>query len=329
MTSIHRRALLLSALPVATGLAPLLARAQPSTTFPTKPLRLVVPGPPGGATDQVGRRLAIGLSKTLGQQVIVDNRPGGSGIIAARSVLSSPPDGYTLYMGITSTIQLPLLMPSIPVDFMRDFAPVSLLSQGSDVLVVSSKLGVNSVAEFVALAKSRPGKLSIGSYGAGTTSHLNIELFKLRTKTDMIHVPYKGGAPLMTDLVGGQIDAGFVDGATTKTQVKNRNLRFLANTGVHPYPSLPQLRTLGALGYPGFEASGFAAIFVAAGTPSPLIKQLSEAIRSEIHSPEMQNLYAENGSRPVGSTPEEMAAQLQQDKPRWAAIVQEAKITLD
>lgn len=328
MTTIPRRALLLSALSAAVSLTPSLAHAQ-AAPFPSKPLRLVVPAPPGGATDILGRRLAIGLGTALGQSIVVDNRPGGSGVIAAQSVLASPRDGHTLYLGFTSTLQLPLLMSSLPVDFARDLAPVSILGQGADVFIASSKLGVNTVAEFIALAKSKPGQLSIASYGNGTTSHLNIEWLKMSTGIDVVHVPYKGAAPAMTELAGGQIDAAFVDGATAKSQLKNEKLRYLANAGTHPYPALPKLRTLGEQGYPGFEANGFAAIFVATGTPAPVIKQLSQAIASQIHSPEMLSYFAENGSRPVGSTPEEMAAMLERDRPRWAAIIQRAKVKLD
>ncbi|WP_137920838.1 tripartite tricarboxylate transporter substrate binding protein [Hydrogenophaga sp. 2FB] len=327
MPTIHRRALLLSALSAAASLAPLFTHAQ--ATFPSKPLRLIVPAPPGGATDLLARKLSVGLGTALGQSIVVDNRPGGSGIIAAQSVLSSPRDGHTLYLGFTSTLQLPLLMSSLPVDFARDLAPVSILGQGADVFIASSKLGVNTVAEFVALAKSKPGQLSIASYGNGTTSHLNIEWLKMSTGIDVLHVPYKGAAPAMADLAGGQIDAAFVDGSTAKGQLKNEKLRYLANAGTNPYPALPKLRTLGEQGYPGFEANGFAAIFVAAGTPAPIIKQLSQAIAAQIHSPELLSYFAENGSRPMGSTPEEMAAMLERDRPRWAAIIQRAKVKLD
>ena len=333
MNDTRRRHFLLSTLSMAAGNALVgvtpIARAQPRSGYPDKPLRIVVPGPPGGGTDILGRSLSVGLGRALGQQVVVENRPGASGIVAAQAVLASPADGYTMYLGFTSMIQLPAMASKMPVDFIKDFAPVSLMALGSDLLAVSARLPVNSVNEFIALAKSRPGKLSIGSYGNGTSSHLHGELLKLRAGIDLIHVPYKGAAPMLTDLLGGQLDAAFVDQSTANAQLRSDKLRFLAMTGTQPFKPLPQLRTLGDLGYAGFESNGFMAMFVASGTPAPLVQRLSKEIAAQIREQEAGQRLTEMGMQPVGSTPEELLALMNRDAPRWARIVRDASIRID
>ncbi|MGE8317861.1 MAG: Bug family tripartite tricarboxylate transporter substrate binding protein [Comamonas sp.] len=314
------------------GLTALPARAQMDAraiaAYPDRPLRIVVPGPPGGGTDLLGRSLSVGMAKALGQQVLVDNKPGASGIIAAQNVLVSPADGYTLYLGFTSMIQLPALMPSMPVNFLKDFAPVSLLALGSDLFAVSSRLPVKSLAEFVALARSKPGKLSIGSYGNGTSSHLNGEQLKMRAGIELIHVPYKGAAPLFTDLLGGQLDAAFIDQSTAFAQLKSDKVRFLACTGTEPFRPLPELKTLAQLGYPGFESHGFMAMFVAAPTPAPIVQRLASVISDEVRHGDAGRRLADIGMEPVGSLPERLAALMASDAPRWAKIVKEANVTL-
>lgn len=325
----NRRSFLRSTLSLAAGGALLPAQAQDTASFPTKALRIVVPGAPGGATDILGRALSIGMAKSLGQPVIVDNKAGAAGIVAAQNVLASPADGYTMYLGITSVIQLPALMPNIPVNFLKDFAPVSLMAWGSDLLVVNAQLPVRSLADLVALAKSKPGRLSIGSYGTGTSSHLHGELLKMRTGIDLIHVPYKGAAPMLTDLLGGQLDVAFVDQSTANSQLKSDRLRFLAMTGTQSFKPLPELKTLGDLGHAGFEANGFMAMFVAASTPAPIVAKLSSAILAEVKGPEVGRRLAEMGMTPVGSTPEELKALMARDAPRWAKIVKDANIRLD
>ena len=331
-----RRQFLLSSLGLAAagalGLrsAPALAQmdAKAIAAYPDKPLRIVVPGPPGGGTDLLGRSLAVGMGKALGQQVIVDNKPGASGIIAAQNVLSQPSDGYTLYLGFTSMIQLPSLMPSVPVNFQKDFAPVSLLALGSDLFAVSTKLPVKSVAEFVALAKSKPGKLSIGSYGNGTSSHLNGEQLKMRAGIELIHVPYKGAAPMLTDLLGGQLDAAFVDQSTAFAHLKSDKIRFLACTGTEAFRPLPELKTLGQLGYPGFEAHGFMGMFVPTATPVPIVQRLAAVIAEQVRTGDAGRRLADMGMEPVGSTPDKLAALMTRDAPRWARIVKDANVTL-
>lgn len=325
----NRRSFLLSSLAMSAAGAVLPAHAQSTAAFPSKAVRIVVPGPPGGATDILGRALSIGMAKTLGQPVIVDNKAGAAGIVAAQNVLASPADGYTLYLGITSVIQLPALMPNIPVNFLKDFAPVSLLAWGSDLLVVNAQLPVRSLPELVALAKSKPGKLSIGSYGTGSSSHLHGELLKMRAGIDLIHVPYKGAAPMLTDLLGGQLDVAFVDQSTANSQLKSDKLRFLAMTGTQSFKPLPELKTLGALGYAGFEANGFMGMYVAANTPAPIVARLTSAIAAEVKGPEVGRRLSDMGMTPVGSTPEELKAMMERDAPRWAKIVQDANIRLD
>lgn len=334
---IERRRFLLSSMGLAAtgalGLrsAPALAQmdAKAIAAYPEKPLRIVVPGPPGGGTDLLGRSLGVGMGKALGQQVLVDNKPGASGIIAAQNVLAQPADGYTLYLGFTSMIQLPSLMPSIPVNFQKDFTPVSLMALGSDLFAVSARLPVKSLAEFVALAKQQPGKLSIGSYGNGTSSHLNGEQLKMRAGIDLIHVPYKGAAPMLTDLLGGQLDAAFVDQSTAFAHLKSDKIRFLACTGTENFRPLPELKTLGQLGYPGFESHGFMGMFVATATPAPIVQRLSTVIADQVRNGDAGKRLADMGMEPVGSAPDKLAALMARDQPRWAKIVKDANVRLD
>lgn len=329
MHDYDRRRFVASSLALAAGTA-LAGGARAQTNhYPSRALRIVVPGAPGGATDLLGRWLSADMSRSLGQPVIVDNKPGASGIVAAQAVLAQPADGYTLYMGITSVIQLPALMRTMPVDFARDFAPVSLMALGSDLLVLSARMPATSVAEFVALAKSRPGQLSIGSYGNGTSSHLHGELFKRRAGVDLIHVPFKGAAPLLTDLLGGQVDAAFIDQSSANTQLHNEKLRFLARTGTRPFKPLPRLPSLVELGYAGFESNGFMAMFVPSATPPAVTQRLSTVIAAAIRSADVSRRIADTGMEPVGSTPDELRALMARDAPRWARIIKDADIRID
>ncbi len=330
----NRRAALLRLPPLALAGYLTVARTMPAFaqakgTFPEKPLRIVVPGPPGGGTDMLARALGVGLAKSLGQPVVVDNKPGASGIIAAQSVLSAPHDGYTLYLGFTSMIQLPALMPVIPVNFRKDFAPVSLMAVGSDLLAVSSRLPAGSVADFVKLAKASPGKLTIGSYGNGTSAHLHAELLKKRAGIDLIHVPYKGAAPLLTDLLAGQIDAAFIDQSTANAQLNSPRLRFLALTGTQRFKPLPKLPTFGELGYAGFEPNGFMAMFVPAGTPAPVLQKLSREIAAQVRGADLSKRLDDIGMLAAGSSAEELAAMMSRDAPLWAQVIRECNIKLE
>ena len=327
MNSNRRAALLALACLAASHPAGVIAQAK--ATFPVKPLRIVVPGPPGGGTDMLARGLSIGLGRALGQPVVVDNKPGASGIIAAQSVLAAPHDGHTMYLGFTSMIQLPALMSSMPVNFSKDLAPVSLLAVGSDLLAVSSKVPANSVADLVRLAKASPGKLTIGSYGNGTSAHLHAELLRKRAGIDLIHVPYKGAAPLLSDLLAGQIDAAFVDQSTANAQLHSPKLRFLAVTGTERFRPLPRLQTFAELGYAGFEPNGFMAMFVPAGVPSDVVQKLSREIAAQVRGADLSKRLADIGMVPAGSTPGELAAMMSRDTPRWAQVVRECNIRLE
>lgn len=331
----RRKFLLASLMLTGTGAAGLRAAfasapvdARTIAAYPERTVRIVVPGPPGGGTDLLGRSLAAGIGKTLGQQVIVDNKAGASGIVAAQNVLAQPPDGYTLYLGFTSMIQLPSLMVNVPVDFRKDFAPVSLLALGSDLFAVSTKHKVSSLAEFIALARSQPGKLSIGSYGSGTSSHLNGEQLKMHTGIELIHVPYKGAAPMFSDLLGGQLDAAFIDQSTAFAHLKSDKIRFLACTGTEPFRPMPELKTLGQLGYPGFEAHGFMGMFVPSATPAPIVQRLATVIGEQVRIGEAGRRLADMGMEPVGSAPEQLAALMDRDAPHWARIIKAAHVSL-
>lgn len=303
-----------------------LARAQ---SYPARPIRLVVPTPPGGGADTVARLLSQHMAQSLGQPVVVDNRPGASTMIANNAVAKAAPDGYTLLLGFTALIQIPSLYANIPYDFARDLTPVSLVATSADVFIVSASVPANTVAEFVALAKARPGKLNFGSYGIGTSSHMHGELFKMRAGIDMVHVPYKGAAPLLSDILAGQIDCGFVDISSASGHLGSPKLRVIGITGSARAKGLPAVPTFGQLGYLGFEPYGWIAVFAPAGTPAAILTRLSTEVGQVTRLPEVSKRLQATGMQPVGSGAAELAAVLRDDTPVWAGIARAASIKLD
>ena len=302
------------------------ARAQAATTYPNRPVKMVVPYPPGGATDLVGRLLAGKLAEAWGQSVVVDNRPGASGMIGTEQVARSPADGHTILVAIATHIQNPAIYAKVPFDPIKDFEPISQICLSYLVLAVKPDFPARDVKEFVALAKANPGKYTFGSFGTGSSSHILGERFARVAGLDMTHVPYKGSAPMLTDLLGGQVSSAWIDVSTATQQIAAGKLKPLVVSGPQRAPMLPAVPNLGESGYPGFEPLGWVGVLVPAGTPRPVVDKLSREIMRIVKLPDVQARLNEQTLVPVGDSPESFARTLKQDMALWAAIVSGAGI---
>lgn len=312
------------------GAAPAAANeAKAPGAYPSKAIRVIVPYPAGGGTDIIGRAIAMQLSQAWGVPVLVENKPGASGTLGNDLVAKSAPDGHTVLIGITAMIQAPALYAKLPYDVLKDLAPVSQLALSSDLFVVPRDVPARTLKEFVALAKARPGRYQCGNYGNGTSSHMHGELFKMKAGLDLAAVPYKGAAPLINDVLGGQVSSAFVDASSANAHLRSDRIRILAITGTQRHPALPEVPTFAESGYAGFEANGWFGAFVAGATPKAVVDKLSIEIRRIVNSPELSGRLAAMGLRPVGSTPEELGAVMARDLPKWERIVKDAHITLE
>ncbi|MFO1327957.1 MAG: tripartite tricarboxylate transporter substrate binding protein [Rubrivivax sp.] len=320
---LSRRHLLIAGV---TATSPLAVRAQ---AWPARPVRIVVPYAPGGATDILGRLIAAQLQVAWGQQVLVENKPGASGVVGNDLVAKAPPDGYTVLLGITAIVQNASLVAKLPYDPYKDLLPVSQLATSTSMLSVSSKLGVKTLAEFVALVKSQPGKHAYGSFGNGSSAHIQGENFKVQAGLDLAHVPYKGSAPIVNDLLGGQLSAAFVDVGSGRAHVAGGGFRVLAVTGTERLKLVPDAPVLSELGYRNFEPKGWFGYFVPAGTPAAVVKKLAEDIGRAVRTPEVMARIEDLGLTPVGGTPEQFAQVIRTDGPLYARLIKELKITQD
>jgi tripartite-type tricarboxylate transporter receptor subunit TctC len=304
-----------------------LAGAQ---SFPTKPIKLICPFPAAGAVDIASRAIASELAKNLGQPVTVDNRPGAGGNIGGAEAARSAPDGYTLFM-TTSGINAinPALYAKMPFDPVKDLAPVIALVSLSNVLVVHPSVKANSVAELIALAKAEPGKLTYASSGYGTSIHMSGEMFKHMARVDILHVPYKGSAPAITDLLGGQVMIMFDNLPSALPHIKAGKLRALAVTGAQRDPLLPDVPTVAEAGVPGYESGVWFGLAVPAGTPKEEIARLNEAAVKGAKSPEFVKRMTEMGYTIVGGTPEQMAEMNKVETARWGPIVKASGAKVD
>ena len=316
---------------VASSLASLLpaaaAQAQP---FPSKPARLVIPFPPGGPLDTVGRALAQKLSEAWGQPVVVDNRPGAGGNIGADLVAKSPPDGYTVVMGALSTHAVnPGLYPKMPYDAIRDFAPITLVAITPNVLVVNSSVHVASAREFIAYAKANPGKLAFGSGSNGSAGHLAGELFKAETGVDMLHVPFKGAAPAMQALLAGDTQLMFDNLASATPQVKAGRLKALAVTTAQRSTLAPDLPTLAESGVAGFDIATWFGLLAPAGTPADIIAKWNGEVTRILSSAEMRERLHALGAEPAPGTPAAFGELIAREMARYARIIKVSGAKLD
>jgi tripartite-type tricarboxylate transporter receptor subunit TctC len=309
----------LLALPLALVAGILPAAAQ---GFPQKPLRLVVPFPPGGPLDTVGRAIAQKLTEAWGQSVVVDNRPGAGGNIGADLVAKAAPDGYTVVMGALSTHAVnPSLYPKMPYDAVKDFAPITLVAVTPNVLVVNPALPVNSVRELVAYAKANPGKLAFGSGSNGSAGHLAGELFKADTGADLLHVPFKGAAPAMQALLAGDIQLMFDNLASASAQVKAGKLKALAITTARRSPLAPELPTMAESGVAGFDISTWFGLLAPAGTPADVVAKWNAEVGRILRTPEMRDRLTAMGAEAAPDTPAEFAQFIASEAAKYARIV--------
>jgi len=295
--------------------------------YPARPIRLIVPFPPGGSTDILARALGEKLAQGLAQPVVVDNRPGAGGSIGAEAVARAAADGYTLMMGHLGTLAVnPAIYKNLPYDPVKSFAPVSLMAIVPSVLVVNPSLPVTSAGELVAYAKAHPGKLAYGSAGNGSTSHLTTEYFKLVTGIDVLHVPYKGVGPMLTDLVSGQLSMGLNGAPAVMAHVNSGRLRALAVTSLKRLEALPQVPTLDEAGVRGFDASGWYGVVAPAGTPQAIIARLNAEIGRAMQTLELRTRLDSEGALPAPGTPEAFGAFIRAEIARWAEVLKRAGV---
>ena len=298
--------------------------------YPVKPVRLVVPFPPGGTLDILARGLAPDLAGQLGQQIVVENRPGANGVIGYDLVARAPADGYTLLIGGGSGIAVhPALLSKLPYDPVKAFAPVSMLATFPSVLIATPSFPANSVQELIALAKATPGKLTYGSPGTGNVNHLVGEKFKSLAGVDLVHAPYKGAALVITDVIAGHVPIGFVLLPGALPQMRAGKLKALAVTSDQRVGAAPNLPTMAEVGVPGLDLFDWAGILVPAGTPNEVISRLNQSISKVVRSPEMRQRWIEQGLEPRAATPDELTAVIKSDVDKWGKIVREAGIRVE
>jgi tripartite-type tricarboxylate transporter receptor subunit TctC len=313
--------------------AALLAAVVPSVhaqSYPSKPVRFIVPFPPGGGNDTIARLVAQKLSVALGQQVIVDNKPGAGGTIGAETAARSPADGYTMFLAGVGTHGInPNLRRKLPYDALKDFNAVSLIASAPLLVVVHPSLPVKNVKELIAVAKAKPGQINYASNGAGGSSHLAVELFDYMSGAKLTHVPYKGLAPALTDLLSGEVQVMFSSAVAMLPQVKAGRLRAIAMTGAKRSAAIPNVPTVAESGLPGYETGSWYGVVVPAGTPKPAIDRLSKEIQAIVNSPDFTAQLNEEAVIPVGSTPEGFDKHIRSELARWAKVIKAAKIELE
>jgi len=309
---------------VATTLFCGVAAAQ---SYPSKPIRLLVPFPPGGGVDAVARIAFQRVGEQLQQQIVIDNRGGSSGIVATELAARAVPDGYTLFFGVTSSLAiLPHYQRKLPYDVMTDFAPVNLIAEGAYILAVHPAVQAASVKELIALAWQKPGALNFSSAGNGTMLHLNGELFKSLTGINIVHIPYKGAVAAMADLFSGQVQMAFNPPSVTLPHMKSARVRGLAVTSAKRSALAPDLPTIAEAGVPGYEATGWYAVLAPARTPAPIVARLNRELMSAIADREVRERFFTNGVEALGTTPEQFAAFIRSEYAKWGKVVRSAGV---
>jgi tripartite-type tricarboxylate transporter receptor subunit TctC len=302
-----------------------MSRIASVDAYPSRPLRWIVPFPAGGSTDLIARLLGEWLAARLGQPVIIENKPGGGTNIAVQAVVNAPADGYTLLFAVATNVINPVLYKSLPFDFQRDIAPVAGLAELPLVFDVTPVLPANTVPEFIAYAKANPGKINFASFGARTISHLAIELFKISAGIDVVHVPYQGGAPMLTDLLSGRIQAGIDALPNSLPHIKSGGVRALAVLSAKRTPALPDVPTMGET-IAGFEVTPWTALSVPSGTANEIVERLNREINSGLADPGIRARMAEVGGVPLIYSPGELSALIARDAAKWAKVVEQAGI---
>lgn len=300
--------------------------AQAQTTYPTRAVRLIVPSSPGGGTDISARILAPQLTQFLGQQVIVENRPGAGTMIGGEAVARAAPDGYTLLMGVSTLAINPAMYKKVPYDALKDLAPISQAVSLSNVLVVHPSLPPRNVREFVAFVKARPGQINFASAGVGTSPHLSMELLLVLARLNMVHVPYKGSGPGVSDLVAGHVPVMMPNMLSAQPHIKSGRLRALGVTGSKRAPGADDIPTIAEAGVAGYEAVQWYGVLAPANTPRDIITKLHAGTVRALQNPDVRQRLLNDGAEPVGSSPEEFSAYLRSETEKWAKVIKAAGI---
>ena len=303
--------------------APAAVQAQP---YPTRPIRMVVPFAPGGPSDILGRALGQSVTERLGQQIVIDNRGGGGGNIGAEIAARSVPDGYTILLGTPGILIANPAMGKVPFDTLRDFAPVTLAANMTSIMVLHPSIPVRTLKEFIEYARARPGHLTYGSSGNGSASHLGTELFKRAAQLDITHVPYKGAAPAVTDLLGGHLSVMLIGVPASLPHVRAGKLTALGIASLQRYPAAMDLPTLAESGLPGFEVANWFAVLAPANTPAANVTRLNNGFNAVLRMPEMRERLLKQGFESAGGTSAEFAAYLSVEMEKWTKVVREARI---
>jgi tripartite-type tricarboxylate transporter receptor subunit TctC len=305
------------------------AHAQSTTSYPARPVRIVVPQSPGASTDTTARLIAQKLTTALGQTVLVDNRPGAGSVIGTELVAKATPDGHTLLVVASSITLNPIMHKNLSWDPVRDFAPITQLSSFPNILVVHPAVPVKTVKDLVALAKAKPGALNYGSAGTATGTHLSADFFKHMTGTDMVHVPYKGGGAAIPALMGGQVQLMFGTTVSALPHVRAGKLRAIAVTSPKRSPSAPDVPTIAESGVPGYDHTPWNGFLAPAKTPRAIVARLNEETARILHAPDTRAVFMNEGAEPVGNKPEEFAAIIKSEIAKWGKVIQAAGIKAD
>lgn len=299
-------------------------------TWPSKPVRLVVPFPAGGATDVLARAISQKAAEKLGQQIVIENKPGAGGTIGSDQVAKAAPDGYTLLIATGSTHSIgPIVNPKIPYNVERDFVPISLVANTASVLVVPTALPVKNLADFIALAKSKPGQLNFGSSGNGTNSHLSGELFKAQAGVFITHIPYRGTGLVLTDMLAGQIHMLVDNFVTAQPHIRDGKLRVLGVTSLQRLPFLPEVPTLDEQGLKGFDVTNWFGIYAPRGTAADVVAKVNAAYNQAVQDPEVLKRLQTLGATPMSGTPEHMGKVVAAETAKWRKLIRERKISVE
>ncbi|MBI4190410.1 MAG: tripartite tricarboxylate transporter substrate binding protein [Betaproteobacteria bacterium] len=310
---------------VGIALAGCIATTIFAQSYPTKPIRLIVPSPPGGSTDIMARLVGQNLTHSLGQQVVVDNRSGASGLIGIQTVARSTPDGYTIMIATTNFITIPLLIAEATYS-LGDFAPIVLAAHGPNLLVVRPSLPVKSVADLIALAKSQPGKLNYAAGASGATPHLAAELFKYMGKVNIVHIPYKGASAAVLGLIAEQVDIMFATAISVAPHIRSGRLKALAITSAQPSVLAPDLPTVAASGLPGYESGATSGFVAPARTPQPIVRRLNADMVNILQRADIRERLMRDGYEAMASTPQEYAEFLKRESAKWGKLIKEVNI---
>jgi tripartite-type tricarboxylate transporter receptor subunit TctC len=304
--------------------------APAAETYPAKPVRIVVPFAAGGSTDILARNIAQRLNEAMRAPVIVENRPGGGGVVGAEHVAKATPDGYTLLMGTNTTIAVaPHLYSKLPYNPLRDFVPIAEVAYNPQFLDVHPSIPARSVSELIALARARPGQLNFGSAGQGTTAHMAMELFRSMSRVELVHVPYKGTGPALIDLIGGHLSLMFDVVLTTLPHMKAGKVRVLGVSSLTRVEVAPEVPTIAESGLPGYEALVWFGLFLPAGTPAELVNRLSSEVAAIVRHPKLRETFALQGLTPVGSSSADFGVRVRKEHELWGKVIREAGIRLD